>query len=311
MKLISGLKQFNINEPTAVAIGKFDGVHLGHKKLLDQILQAKADGLKATVFTFDPPVEELFGRSKGKIFGDFLYLTTKEEKRKIMESMGIDYLVEFPIDLETAAIEPEDFVNDYIKKSLNAKLIVCGDDLSFGNKGRGDFRLLKSMANECDFEAMSIDKVRVADKVVSSTAVRDYICNGQLSDAANMLGYNYFLSGAVVKGNQIGRSFDVPTVNLDIPANKLIPENGVYYSNLYIENDSKVYKSITNIGRKPTIKDDNAVNAESFIYDFSENIYGKEIKVELLEFRRKEMKFENLSTLEKTIKADIEAGRNR
>lgn len=297
---------FTIKEKTAVAIGKFDGVHLGHRKLLDEIIKAKVDGLKAVVFTFDPPVEELFSN------GPFKYLTTKEEKRSIFEKMGVDYLIEFPISVETAAIPPEQFIEEYIANYMNASLVVCGNDLSFGKNGTGNFNLLSEYSSKLGYKAVSIDKVHHQigdmDYTISSTAIREKVFCGNMESANELLGYAYEINGKVIRGNQIGRTMGVPTVNLNFDEAKLIPAKGVYYSSIVF--DGSEYKSITNIGTKPTIKDDFAINAETFIYDFEGDLYGKNITVKLHAFKRPEKKFNSFEELEAQIKADIEDGKS-
>lgn len=303
MEIITGKKKFKIEGQTAVAIGKFDGIHIGHQLLIEDIVKAKERGFKATVFTFEPSVEEFFGKSNGKC------LLTIEEKRKQLAEIGVDILIEFPIDSETVAISPYDFVSTYLNDYLNCKYIVCGEDLSFGAKGEGDFSLLMDLAKEFGYEAKCINKISYKNNIISSTLIRDMIENGDIVSANEVLGYSYYLSGEVVHGNQIGRSMGTPTVNINIPENKILPPFGVYYSNIIV--DARSYRSITNIGKKPTIKSDDSVNAETFIYDFSGDLYGKIITVELKEFKRKEIKFDNLDNLMKQIEIDIEDGRVR
>lgn len=341
MKIITGEKEFHIEEKTAVAIGKFDGIHRGHVKLLEEILKEK-DNLKTVIFTFDPPVEELFGN------GDCKYLTTKEEKRKLFENMGIDYLIEFPIDYDTAAIEPEIFVSKYIVEYMNASLVVCGEDVSFGNKGLGDMALLNKLSVIYNFRTVCISKIKeifdtnanVTDLfikdfvcnnevIISSSAIRELVCQGKMDFANELLGYPYEFHGMVVHGNQLGRTMGVPTVNIDVGNKKVVPPFGVYFSKIKI--GDKEYKSITNIGTKPTIKSDSLINAETFIYDYesdlpsadkysndnSQNInsnknelYGENIVVSLIAFKRPEKKFDSFGELEKQIKLDIAEGRN-
>lgn len=301
MIIITKKKEFHIDAETAVAIGKFDGVHKGHKVLLDQILANRVKGLKTVVFTFDPPFEEFFGK------GEYKYILTQNEKRRIFEEMGIDYLVEFPMDKETIGIEPEEFVRRYLKEYLNAKLIVCGDDLSFGKGGRGDFALLKSLASKYAFEAKSINKIKENNQIISSSLIREKILSGDITYANLLLGYSFFITGSVIHGKALGRTMGVPTVNLSFDSKKIIPPFGVYYSSVVI--NGKEYKSITNIGTKPTVKSDLSVNSETFIYDFDENIYDCEITVKLLKFKRKEEKFGSFDELSQVIHKDLEDGR--
>ncbi len=303
MLIISETTEFHIEGKNAVAIGKFDGIHLGHKKLLDIILQQKKDGLKSVVFTFDPPPEEFFTGSQ------IPQLFTRLEKRTAFEEMGIDVLIEFPLTAETAATPPEDFVRRILVKQIGADFIAAGTDVSFGDKGRGDRHLLRNLSKEIGYELNLIDKVRVDGEEVSSTRVRNHVADGDMSMVKRLLGYNYSVSGTVQHGRHIGHTIGVPTVNIIPPSNKLLPPYGVYASRVYLED--KIYDGMTNIGRKPTISDKEQVGVETFIYDFNGDAYGKFIKVELLKFVRPEMKFGSIDELKEQIKSDLVNARTR
>ena len=303
MLIISETTEFHIEGKNAVAIGKFDGIHLGHKKLLDIILQQKKDGLKSVVFTFDPPPEEFFTGSQ------IPQLFTRLEKRTAFEEMGIDVLIEFPLTAETAATPPEDFVRRILVKQIGADFIAAGTDVSFGDKGRGDRHLLRNLSKEIGYELNLIDKVRVDGEEVSSTRVRNRVADGDMPMVKRLLGYNYSVSGTVQHGRHIGHTIGVPTVNIIPPSNKLLPPYGVYASRVYLED--KIYDGMTNIGRKPTISDKEKVGVETFIYDFSGDAYGKFTKVELLKFVRPEMKFGSIDELKEQIKSDLVNARAR
>ncbi|WP_026488303.1 bifunctional riboflavin kinase/FAD synthetase [Butyrivibrio sp. XBB1001] len=298
MKIITRLDELNISEKTAIAIGKFDGIHLGHKKLLKLILDQKQDGLKATVFTFEPSPEEFFvGHPVKQLF-------TRNEKRKAFEAMGIDILVEFPLNVQTAATPPEDFVKNILVEDLKADYIAAGCDVSFGDKGRGDQHLLKSMSRELGFELCLIDKVMLDGEEVSSTRVRNQVADGNIPMAKRLLGSDYSISGIVEHGNHLGSTIGVPTVNVLPPVGKLLPPFGVY-SSIVVVGD-RTFKGMTNIGRKPTVSSNNQVGVETYIYDFDEDVYGKFIEVKLCEFKRPEMKFESVEKLKAQMKKDIE-----
>ena len=298
MKIITRLDELNISEKTAIAIGKFDGIHLGHKKLLKLILDQKQDGLKATVFTFEPSPEEFFvGHPVKQLF-------TRNEKRKAFEAMGIDILVEFPLNVQTAATPPEDFVKNILVEDLKANYIAAGCDVSFGDKGRGDQHLLKSMSRELGFELCLIDKVMLDGEEVSSTRVRNQVADGNIPMAKRLLGSDYSISGIVEHGNHLGSTIGVPTVNVLPPAGKLLPSFGVY-SSIVVVGD-RTFKGMTNIGRKPTVSSNNQVGVETYIYDFDEDVYGKFIEVKLCEFKRPEMKFDSVEKLKAQMKKDIE-----
>ncbi len=301
MKIITRLDELNINERTALAMGKFDGIHLGHKKLLNMILDQKQDGLKAAVFTFEPSPEEFFvGHTVRQLF-------TREEKRRAFEKMGIDILIEFPLTAATAATPPEDFVRNILVEDLKAVYIAAGTDVSFGDKGRGDQYLLRNMSKELGFELCLIDKVMLDGQEVSSTRVRNVVADGDMPMVKRLLGNDYSVSGIVEHGKHLGTTIGVPTVNVLPTDNKLMPPFGVYKSTVII--DEKSYSGMTNIGRKPTVSDSNKVGVETYIYDFDEDVYGKYIEVRLLEFMRPEMKFDSVELLKAQIHSDIETAR--
>ncbi len=300
MMVIENTTKFEIDGRSAVAIGKFDGIHLGHQKLLHKIIEQKRNGCLACVFTFDTSAAAFFGNEAGE-------LTTRTQKRAVFEKAGVDVLIEFPLNEETAAIEPEDFVTRYLTEQMHAAYICAGADLSFGKKGAGNYDLLQKYASRCGYRIEIIEKVKVDGIEVSSTRLREMIRNGAMEKAAAMLGAPYRIDGLVEHGMKFGRTIGMPTANLIPPADKLLPPNGVYFSR--VSYAGKRYKSISNIGYKPTVSDLKVMGVETYLYDFTEEIYGKEIGVELLSFRRPEMKFDSTDVLKRQLQADIAAGR--
>lgn len=301
MELITGTTKFHIDGKSAVAIGKFDGIHLGHKKLLKYILEQKKDGLKSIVFTFDPSPEEFFtGHTVPQLF-------TRQEKRREFEKLGIDILIEFPLTEKTAATEPEDFVRNILVGQLSADYIAAGTDVTFGAGGRGDQYLLKSLSGELKYELELIDKVRLDGAEVSSTRVRNEVSDGNMDMAKRLLGSSYSVSGIVEHGRHIGHTIGIPTVNVIPPEDKLLPPYGVYSSNVHL--NGKVYDGMTNIGRKPTISEKEKVGVETYIYDYDGDAYGEFVEIELIRFVRPEMKFENLDKLKAQIQSDLKNAR--
>ena len=299
VEIIANTTEFYIEHDTAVAIGKFDGVHLGHRRLLDEIIQAKERGLAACVFTFDPSPSVLFG-------GDSRVLSTNAEKHMIFERMGIDFLIEFPMNHKTAATEPGDFVKNYLVNQMNTRFLEAGEDVSFGNRGEGDAALLTSMAEECGYEFKAIEKVCDASgNVISSTLVREHVEKGEMEAVTALLGTPYSISGTVKKGNQIGHSLGFPTINIRIPENKMLPPFGVYSGNTLVK--GKLYRSISNIGLKPTVGGEDTPSIETYLYDFDGNLYGATATVELESFKRPEKKFASLDELKAQLRADIES----
>ena len=297
MIIIENTTNFPLDGRSAVAIGKFDGIHLGHRKLLEKIIQQKEKGYLATVFTFDTSAAAFFG-------GDDKELTTREEKRRLFARMGMDVLIEFPLNQETAATPPDVFVEEYIIRQMKAAYICAGMDVSFGQRGAGNYQLLQQYAAAGDYRIEIIDKVMAGGEEVSSTRIREAIRSGEMQLANEMLGTAYSLTGVVAHGR---RTIGMPTANLLPEKDKLLPPNGVYYSRVRYQD--KVYKAISNIGCKPTVSAEMVLGVESYLYDFTEDIYGKEITVELLEFRRPEMKFADVEALKTQMEKDIQAGK--
>lgn len=302
MQIIEKTTEFYIPEKTAIAIGKFDGIHRGHRALLENLEIAKKRGLKAAVFTFFPSPAAFFSGQEIK------ELTTKEEKRLLFGQMGIDYLVEYPLCPETASIAPDVYVKEFLLGKMNGALIAAGEDVSFGKGGKGNRELLEKMSVQCGFELKLIQKLKVGEREISSTYVREEILAGRMEKAAELMGEPYFVSGRVENGKKLGRRLGMPTANLYPAEDKLLPPNGVYFSRVSM--DKKTYQAVTNIGKRPTIKDGEQISAETYLLDFAGDIYGKFMKVELLHFKRGEKKFRNEEQLRQAVGGDIlEAGK--
>lgn len=301
MQIIERTCEFQLPGRSAVAIGKFDGVHLGHRKLIHKIIEQKKENQLATVFTFDTSATAFFG-------GEEKELTTLAEKRRIFDEMGVDVLIEFPLNRETASTAPEEFVSRYLATQMRAAYICAGTDLSFGKNGAGDYVLLQEYADRYGYRTELIDKVTVNGEEVSSTRVREIVRMGQMGDAAHMLGAPYSVSGRVEHGTRLGRTIGMPTANLVPDKDKLLPPYGVYYSRVLME--GRAYRAISNVGCKPTVNAGNAAGVETYLYDFENDLYGRDITVELLAFRRPEMKFDSVERLREQMQADIAAGRD-
>ena len=301
MRIIADTTDFKILKPSAVAIGKFDGFHKGHKELLKQVLEMKSRGYVSTIFTFDPPPEVLFGKRQAQ------EITTKEEKRIIFEKMGVDILIEYPLNEVSAAIEPEDFVKKVLKEQMNMSYLAAGYDLSFGYKGAGNADLLKKLAPEYKFELKIIEKVCESGREISSTFIREEVEQGNMDHVAKLLGEPYMIIGEVVHGAKLGRKIGMPTINILPQKEKMLPPNGVYYSRTGI--GGKEYKSITNIGKKPTVSNENQIGVETYLYEFEQDVYGEKAIVKLLEYKRPEQRFANLDELRAQMIKDINDGR--
>ncbi|MCR4896739.1 MAG: riboflavin biosynthesis protein RibF [Lachnospiraceae bacterium] len=305
MEIITGTEEFHIEADTAVAIGKFDGVHLGHRRILEEILKKREEGLRSCVFTFDPSPAVLFGK------GDVRELTTREEKRLLLQRMGVEILIEYPLSYETAATPPEAFVRETLIGRLGASLLAAGPDLSFGAGGKGDLALLRRLAPESGLEIREIPKLLFADgeetKEISSSLIRSFVEAGRMEEAGECLGTPYPILGQVVPGAHLGHTLGFPTVNVEIPEEKLLPPFGVYTSVVTVE--GREYTGITNIGCKPTVTSGRRPLAETYLYDFDEEIYGKEVLIGLKSFKRPERKFPDVEALKEQLRQDIESCR--
>ena len=283
-----------LGQETAVAIGKFDGIHIGHRRLLEEIL-CRRGALAACVFTFDPAPARLFGCPDAK------ELSTREEKRLLFGRMGVDILVEFPMNRETAALDAEIFAREVLAGQMQARFLAAGTDLSFGAKGAGNAALLRRLGPELGFEVKTIDKICMDGEEVSSTLVRREVEAGD-----RLLGMPYLIAGEVVRGKQIGRTLGFPTVNVLPGKDKLLPPNGVYFSQ--VRCGDKLYRAISNVGYKPTVTDARVMGVESYLYDFAGDLYGKHIEIYLHGFKRPERRFESVEALGRQLQKDIAAG---
>ena len=266
MKYIKNTTDFLIEEPTVISLGKFDGIHRGHELLLEQLLKKKKEGLATVIFTFDIPPKKKLEEEDVKV------LTTNEEKMHMFDTFGIDYLIECPFTQEVMSMEPEDFIRMLVSK-LSVKCIVAGEDFCFGHNRRGNYKMLQRYAELLSYEAIILPKMKEDARDISSTYVREEIAAGRIEKANKLLGYSYFVSGIVEHGNRLGRTIGFPTINIIPPANKLLPDFGVYITKVTIDGES--YQGVTNVGCKPTIEGKNPIGIETYILDFNQDVYGK------------------------------------
>lgn len=301
MKYITKTLDFKIEEPTAVTLGKFDGLHRGHELLMQTVLDCSQKHQVASVaFTFDMPprnrVEEIIAN----------VLTTNDEKQYIFEKQGIDYLIECPFTQAVMSMEPQAFI-EWIAKSLNMKYVVVGDDFRFGHKRAGDYHTLQAYEKVYGYKTIVLDKLKDSNRDISSTYVREKISDGNIRKANELLGYNYFIKSEILHGKKLGRRIGMPTINMILPENKLLPPNGVYVTEVLV--DGKKYMGVTNVGCKPTVSDERIVGVETYIDNFSQDLYGEKIVVSFLEFIRAEMKFDSIEDLKAQMESDIQVAR--
>ncbi|CUH92464.1 bifunctional riboflavin kinase/FAD synthetase [Herbinix luporum] len=300
MKYISENIDFNIKN-SAVTLGKFDGLHQGHQILIDKVLSLKEEGYTSVMFTFLYHPYNLFSDNEIKL------IFTEDEKKHILSQSGLDVLISYPFSHDTKNIEPEDFIKNILVEKLDAKLIVVGNDFRFGRNRRGDINMLKAMEDIYGFKVISFEKKRWEDTIISSSVIRNELQRGHMERVNNLLGRTYFIRGKVLDGRKIGRTIGMPTTNLLPPSNKLLPPCGVYTSRTIIDGVS--YPGMTNIGYKPTVGKEKEKGVETYIFDFSKDLYGKEIDVELLEYVRPEIKFDSIEELKVKMEEDLTFGR--
>lgn len=284
-------------EHTVVCLGKFDGVHAGHRRLLSCVREECENyGYSSAVFTFQMHPNTLLGSGRQKL------LTTAGEKESLLKKEGIDTMIAYPFTEKTAAMEAGDFVRDVLAGQCNAKMIVVGEDFCFGKNRQGNVELLKELSGEYGYQVRAIKKVELNGVVVSSTRIREYIEAGKMEEAGKLLCEPYHIQGEVVKGNQIGHTLDMPTANLVPEDDKLLPPFGVYASTVLL--NGNLYEGVTNIGMKPTITGKKRAGVETNLFSTLPAFYGSNITVYLHSFLRPEMKFSSLEALKEQMQKD-------
>ena len=300
MKIIRSITAFNSSEKTIVTIGTFDGIHIGHQKILkDLIKTAKKEGKKSVLLTFFPHPRMVL-QKENKI----LLLNTIKEKSSLLEKMGLDYLIIHPFSREFSRLTALDFVRDVLVNKLNTSRLIIGYDHHFGKNREGNIHQLKEYSLLYDFKVEEIPAQDIDDVSVSSTKIRTALKDGNLKTANNYLGYHYMLNGTVVSGKKLGGTIGFPTANLEIKEPyKLIPKTGVYIIKTHI--NTVLYTGIMNIGFNPTVLGKHQT-IEAHLFDFNEDLYGKEITIEFIYFLREEHKFESVKELVVQLNIDKE-----
>lgn len=293
MKIIEGTTEFQIEEQTAVSLGKFDGLHLGHQLLVERILKKKKEGLKSLIFTFD--------------FGDRPVLLLPQEREELLRRRGVDYLLECPFVEEISHMEAEDFVKEILVRRLHARYLAVGTDFHFGHHRKGDYRLLKRMGAEYGFEVEVVEKACWQGEEISSSRIRRELEQGNMELVGQLLGYAYSVTGEVLHGRKIGRTLGLPTINLLPEERKLLPPNGVYATRTVIAGE--IFEGITNIGYKPTVGGETRRGVETYLFDLDRDLYGEILTVRFYGFERPEKKFASLEELKNRIEQDVEWGR--
>ncbi|OUQ28345.1 riboflavin biosynthesis protein RibF [Lachnoclostridium sp. An131] len=293
MKIIKGTTEFQIQEETAISLGKFDGFHQGHQLLVDRVLQKKREGLKSLIFTFD--------------FGDRPVLLLPEERRRMLGKRGVDYLLECPFVESISHMEAEKFVREILVRRLHVRYLAVGTDFRFGYQRRGDYRLLERLSTECGYQVEVVEKACYQGEEISSSRIRRELEQGHMELVNQLLGYAYSVTGEVLHGRRIGRTLGMPTTNLLPSERKLLPPNGVYATRTVI--DGELFEGITNIGYKPTVGGETRKGVETYLFDLDRDLYGEILTVRFYGYERAERKFASLDELKKRIEQDVFWGR--
>ncbi|MGI6069045.1 MAG: bifunctional riboflavin kinase/FAD synthetase [Blautia sp.] len=276
---------------TAVTLGKFDGIHRGHKKLICRVLEKRAEGCETVIFAFDVSKHMLY---------------TKQERMEQLARMGIDCLIECPLDEHIRHMRAEDFVRDILIEKLHVRHIVVGDDFHFGYERKGNPSLLEEMGKKAGFSVEILPKEMDRGREISSTYVREQLNEGNIPKVNELLGEVFHATGEVLHGRGLGHRKLLPTTNLVPPREKLLPPNGVYVT--ISDFGDKRFGGITNIGYKPTVGGEEFIGIETYLFHCNENLYGRKSKVYFLEFLRPERKFDSLEELKRQLKTDIAKG---
>lgn len=286
----------NLSEYTAVTLGNFDGIHLGHQKLINTVLEySKRDNLKSVVFSFYPHPVSVFKKDE-----EFHTILSSDEKEYILNKMGIDIFIKYPFTKEFANYNAEDFINILFNK-IKCKVLVVGENYCFGKNKSGTYETLKHFGDKHGVLVIKIPNVKDNSTRVSSTRIRESIKNKNFEETNRLLNKPYFIMGKISEGKKIGRTIGFPTINIVTPKEKLLPPDGVYLTKTMYE--GKILNSITNIGKNPTV---NGLirTVETYIFNFNKDIYGKEVRVCFYKNLRGIVKFNNVEELKNQISYD-------
>lgn len=295
MKIYKCIKDFKPVKNAVVTIGTFDGVHLGHQAVFNQMKEeAKKINGETVVITFFPHPRIVLGNDNK----DIKFIKTETNKIHHIEKAGIDHLIIVEFTKEFAASTSEDFVKDMIMKYIDPKVVIIGYDHHFGKKREGSFDRLTELGEQYGFKVVRVDVINNDNVTVSSTKIRTLLCEGSIAEANRLLGHEYSITGKVVSGQSMGRNMGFPTANIEVADEyKLIAAIGVYACHVQINDDT--YLGMSNIGYRPTVdkSKDAAISIEVNVFDFNRDIYGSEITISFVKRIRDEKKFENIEAL--------------
>lgn len=304
MLVIRKPSQTQVSPALALTIGNFDGVHLGHSKIISEVKNFSYEkNLLSAILTFEPHPVSFFQNDRSKDFR----INSLSQKLKTFENQKIDRVIILPFNKKIAAIKAEDFIEQILVKALNVKHLSVGYDFIFGQNREGNFALLQKASQEFGFELNEISALTKSDKICSSSLIRKFISEGKIIEANEFLERNFSIAGTVNHGRRLANQLGFPTANLLAKPHIIKPKFGVYKTLTFIPSMGKKFPSITNFGVKPTVGADSVPLFETHILNFNQDIYGKKIEVEFLDFVREEKKFGSLDELKMQIKKDIES----
>jgi riboflavin kinase / FMN adenylyltransferase len=295
-----GYENLNLERPV-VTLGIFDGVHLGHRVLLDRLVScAREVNGTAVVITFSPHPRLVLSKESTNL----TFLTTMEEKIVLLEKANVDHLIIIEFNREFSMISACDFISEVLVKKIGTKHLIIGFNHHFGRKGEGDFNTIKQCTDSIDFKVEQVQGFQADGGAVSSSAVREALLGGKLEEAGKLLGYEYSLSGTVIEGRKLGRTIGFPTANImPVDQHKLIPCNGVYAVEVIIEGER--YPGMLSIGSNPTVNTDSGFRSiEVHILNFEKDVYGKSISVVFKKRLRDEIKFDSVKKLAEQMDLD-------
>jgi riboflavin kinase/FMN adenylyltransferase len=293
------IEQLPLFRNAVITIGTFDGVHTGHLQIIKQLKEeaARING-ETVIITFHPHPRLVITSGKSEI----QLLNTLEEKTELLKKQDIDHLVIVPFTREFSEQAAELYIQDFLVKKFRPHTIIIGYDHHFGNKRKGNYKMLEAYADEFNYLVKEIPEHVLNQVTISSTKIRGALLSADPETANRFLGYDYFFEGTVVEGNKLGRTLGYPTINLELPdANKLVPANGIYAVSVIVNN--RKYNGMMSIGVRPTIGE-SARTIEVNIFEFNENIYGQTVRVSVKKYLREEKKFDNLEELKAAIAKD-------
>jgi riboflavin kinase/FMN adenylyltransferase len=303
MQVHTQLHELPVFRRAVLTIGTFDGVHLGHRVVVEQLV-AKTQELQgeSVIITFHPHPRHIVAADQ-----PLSLLTSIEERVQLLQPLGVDHLVVIPFTAEFARLSAQDYVHNFLVKNFSPAAIVIGYDHRFGHGREGNFTLLEHLSNQYHFELVEIPARLLNDITVSSTKIREALIAGRLADANTLLGYRYFFTGKVIPGNRLGRTIGYPTANLQLTTpEKLVPGNGVYAVRCRLMSTGQGLDGMMNIGVRPTV-DGSRRTIEVNLFDFDREIYGDLLEVTLYERLRAEQKFSGLDALKAQLALDKEA----